>query len=445
MALTAISIVTRYLDQIAAEWGHGSVVMMLAFNNFRSRLSLWETVSKVASYNFCSAIFGRKLRIEVTEEGDTRRLDRDALEEVLAVDKERVRSARSKSFFEGLRPSGQNAYSILKTLTAGARRRVDTKHGLAYVTLTPDSPSGASRVDLFRNGMWVTDDVPSMRRADFVNRQPFHAVIEIEATESGDLHRLIRKAEGPMHDTLSFSLLADDESADVREALQAIADFIKGQIPEIGDAGYVVDDFLLVRSGTGGAKGGRTYWLWGVPTVTTRNPVSQLELLGVEPTEVEAGVGLPEAPGPGRLPKRRRPKERRKSMPLPFRSTVAPDGEGRLRGSIESRANYPEVWIMLRVDENTDVTCDRIWEEEQLSITSFAIAASAGGVDKPESEIDSGGKMVKVRGLSENATYEIHVEYGGVRELVGAVETPVLRLELHRPPAALSTNAEGTG
>lgn len=72
-------IVNRQLDQIAEEWGHGSVMTMLVFNNFRSRLPLWEIVSKVASYNFCSAIYGRRLLIEVTEDGDTRRLDRNAL------------------------------------------------------------------------------------------------------------------------------------------------------------------------------------------------------------------------------------------------------------------------------------------------------------------------------------------------------------------------------
>ncbi len=48
------SIIQSRLDQINSEWGHGSVVMMLAFNNFRSGTSLWDVVSKVASYNFCS-------------------------------------------------------------------------------------------------------------------------------------------------------------------------------------------------------------------------------------------------------------------------------------------------------------------------------------------------------------------------------------------------------
>lgn len=435
-------IVNRQLDQIAEEWGHGSVVMMLVFNNFRSRLPLWEIVSKVASYNFCSAIYGRRLLIKVTEDGDTRRLDRNALERVLAVDKQRVRSARSKSFFEGLRPSGQNAYSILKTLTGGRKRRIETKGGAAYLTLTTEPPSGMSRVDLFRNGMWITDDVFSMRRADFVNRQPFHAVIEIEAKESGDLHRLIRKAEGPMHDTLSFSLLADNEEAALREALKSIADFIKEQIAEIEDTGYLVDDFLMVSSDAGVAQGRRTFSFWGVPTVTTRNSISQMELPGVDPTEVETAAGGPEVPGSPRLPKRHRPKESRKSTPLPFRSTVAPDGDGKLTGLIESKADYSEIWIMLRVDENTDVTCDRIWHEEELSITSFAIAASAADVDKPEAEIDSGGKMVKVRGLAEHTTYKIHVEYAALQGLVNAVDAPVLRLELHRPPAASSREEE---
>ena len=184
------------LDKIASDWGHGSVVMVLAFNSFRAPVSLWDVVSKVAAYNFCPAIFQGKLAIEVNDGDDVRRLDRHALEDVLEKDKDRARAARSDSFFEGLRPSGQNAYSILKTLADPQRQRVVVDGGAAYLSIQAGSASGGARVDLFRNGMWITDDVFALKRADFTDRQPFHAVIEIEAAVSGDLHRLVRKAEG---------------------------------------------------------------------------------------------------------------------------------------------------------------------------------------------------------------------------------------------------------
>ncbi|MDD9989843.1 MAG: hypothetical protein OXQ31_26480 [Spirochaetaceae bacterium] len=200
------SIIQSRLDQINSEWGHGSVVMMLAFNNFRSGTSLWDVVSKVASYNFCSAIYQGKLIIHVDDGSEPRTLDRNTLEHTLEEDKERVRAARSDSFFEGLRPSGQNAYSILRTLADHPSQRVELNLGAAYLSLMKAAPSGSARVDLFRNGMWITDEAFALKRADFANRQPFHAVVEIQAKESGDLHRLIRKAEGPMHDTISFSL-----------------------------------------------------------------------------------------------------------------------------------------------------------------------------------------------------------------------------------------------
>ena len=196
-------IVTNCLDEIRSEWGHGSVVMIPVFNNFRDRTSLWEVVSKVAAYNFCVAIHQGKLVIEVDEAGETRKLDKIVLVNVLEKDKERTRAARSNSFFEGLRPSGQNAYSILKTLSDQPRQKVIIRDSAVCMSLMSPSLSGNTRVDLFRNGMWITDDVFALRKADFANHQPFHAVIEVEAEESGELHKLIRKAEGPMHDTLS--------------------------------------------------------------------------------------------------------------------------------------------------------------------------------------------------------------------------------------------------
>ena len=261
-------IVKTYIDRIESEWGHGSVVMMLAFNKFRSNTSLWEVISKVASYNFGAAIYRGKLVIEVIDSTDTRVLDSNAIEPILEQEKQRIRSARSDSFFEGLRPSGRNAYSILRTLTDSPRRHVEVDGGIAYLSLTTESVNDGYRVDLFRNGMWITDAAFALKRVDFGDRQPFHAVIEIEAKKSGDLHRLVRKAEGPMHDSLSFSLLSEIEKTHLKTALRQLSDRIKEQVPEVKNDSYMVDDFLLVNTGSGGGTGQRSFSFWGVPTVT---------------------------------------------------------------------------------------------------------------------------------------------------------------------------------
>ena len=430
--------VTDRIDLISSEWGHGSVVMIPVFNNFRIGASLWAVVSKVAAYNFCAAIHQGKLLIEVDDGKEIRKLDKTALVSVLEQDRERIRAARSDSLFEGLRPSGQNAYSILRTLADRPRKHVEVSSGAAYLSLMTPSLTGNARVDLFRNGMWITDDVVALRRADFADRQPFHAVIEVEAKESGELHKLIRKAEGPMHDRLSFSLLSTTEEEELRKSLRQIADRIKEQVPKVGSEGYAVDDFLLVSTDPGGGKGARSFSFWGIPKAASRNRSNQL-IPGIDPIHVDPpdtppdDPDTPKPPPPPRPPGPPAPKERR-SRPLPFRSTVAPNGERKLSASIASQEDFPETWLVLRVDENTDVTCDRIWQDEDVSIASLSIRATNGNGRAPKSEIVPGGRAVKVQGISQNTTYELDIEYNTPREIASVVGTPVFRLELHRPP-----------
>ena len=435
-------IVSNRIKQIRSEWGHGCAVMIPVFNNFKSDgASLWEIVSKVAAYNFCAAIHRDKLRIEVNDDDGISVLSKKTLPKVLEQDRERVRVARSDSFFEGLRPSGQNAYSILTTLAERSRKRIKVSGGAVYLSLMTPSLSGNTRVDLFRNGMWITDDVFGLKRADFANHQPFHAVIEAEGGKGGRLHRLIRKAEGPMHDSLSFSLLTEEEQAALKKFLRQIADYIKEQVPEVGSEEYTVDDFLLVGTDADGGSGRRRFSFWGTPTKASRRQSSQL-LPGLEPTDVDIPdhSKTPHPPPPPKPPSPPGSKEKR-SSPLPFQSVVVPDGKGKLRASIASQEDFPETWLVLRVDENTDVTCDRIWQDEDVSIASCSIRAVDGDKKTLKSEIVSGGRIVKVKGLSGKTAYELDIAYNAPRELLNVVETPVFRLELHRPPNPPKTKA----
>ena len=53
-----------------------------------------------------------------------------------------------------------------------------------------------SRVQVFRNGMWITNEADRLLSRDFNGFKPFDAVLEID---SGDVGDLIRGAEGPEH------------------------------------------------------------------------------------------------------------------------------------------------------------------------------------------------------------------------------------------------------
>lgn len=448
-------LLTKPLDAIGKKWGHGCVVLMPAFNHFGSETSLWEIVSKVAAYNFAPAIHRKKLVITVQENGGEKqqRLDERTLKSILEQEQVRVYVARKDTLFTGLRPSGQNAYQILQALTDGTSRWVSVPitdqipqaliggdpHGgsdnqdKARISLLAPSPNGSTRIDLFRNGMWITDSIPRLGAADFANHEPFHAVIEIDAKDGGALHRLIRKAEGPMHDKLSFSLLSGPEKDELKQQFLQIADWISGQVREVTSDAYTVNDFLDVVSGGDGPQGQKRFSFWGVPTAVFRRSVAQ-RIRGTVGNDDETTRDLIKDPGPPRLypPSPPKPKPAR---PLPFRSAVAPDGPGKLVGSITSHNDFAEAWAIFKVDENADYTCDRVWADEDVTVKSFLIKPVASDIAYPAWEIVDEGRFVKIQDIAADANYEIRVEYVVPAGLAGIVENPVLRMELRRPPA----------
>jgi hypothetical protein len=107
--------------------------------------------------------------------------------------------------------------------------------------------------------------------------------------------------------------------------------------------------------------------------------------------------------------------------------------------------DLPEVLLRIRIDENTDFTCDRIWPDEDVSITSFSISAPGSQDAKPLSQVMQDGRTVQVQGISAGTGYEVQVEYDVPQELSNAVGTPVFRLELVRPPSQASTSKNTKG
>ena len=424
--------VSKLIDAIGSAWGHGCVVLIPAYNNFRNDgMPLWDIVSKVAAYNFAPAIHRGKLVLQVQENDSKNQLDARSLRDVLERDRGRVRAARSDTFFAELRPSGQNAYSILSAITDGKSHQVAVNEGKAQISLLMPSLSGYPRIELFRNGMWITDRIPGLGQADFASRQPFHAVIRVDANNGGELHRLIRKAEGAMHDSLSLSLLPKQEQDSLKQALAKIADRIKEIVPEVDTDQYTVDDFLLVNTGNESAGGQESFSFWGTPTAVSRRSSAQ-----VRPASDDEGDNDNdrEVFHEERENRRRRKKSQRRPLrPLPFRSAVVPDGNERIVGSVTSAANFSETWLTIQVDENSDFTCDRIWQDEDVTVKSFQIAPADGNGPALASEITDDGRFVKIHGIAADTEYEVRVEYDAPQELATVVARPVLRLELHRP------------
>ena len=425
------------LSWIRKKWGHGTAIHIPAFNYFdddEEKFSLWDIVKRVAAYNFSVALCEETLIVEV-DEGDVcqeelgiQRLDRDTIETVLEEEANRPRAARKDSFFAGLELSGQNAHSIYLAMIDGEHHLVNTALGNASIWLLVNPPMGRTRVDLFRNGMWITDSIRNLSRSDFANCQPFHAVVVPE--DGSELHRLVREAEGPMHNELSLKRLGDkDKKERLRSATKAIAQRIREHVPELGGEEYTPDDFLVVETGGDAAGGGaRSFSMYGTPVVVQRASARERVFQSGQETAEHEGEGK----GQGRVDPPRHPSGRRESAsrPLPFQSTAVPDGAGRHVVSLRCADVVDEVSLSLRLHENVDATCDRIWPDETVRICRLSIDAGEGA---PKAILDHEGLRVRLLGLVAGGTYRMTVEHDGLEGTGNLSESTALRVVLHRP------------
>ena len=345
-------VISQALAQIKRQTRHGTAVIIPAFNNFLEDQSLWNMVAHAASANFFVAIEERKLVVTVTDHrpnfnSATRTLSRSTLSQVLEEHSEKRRAA---AFL-----NGQRAFEAHKAYRNGARHTIDTGAGRIGVRLI-ESASGATRVDLCRNGMWITDNLPSFYQA-FTDRVPFQAVLSLNAHEGRRLHNYIREAEGPLHDSISLQkrLALDDRKA-CREALSKIRDWLLRNTAAVKSNTYVPDDFLSLDfgddPGTGGGKPVAGYW--GVPVPITRNPVRELPLFPIKP-KPDLPRPPPDPTKPFNPPRHRQ----RPTLPAHFQVVSRPAGKNRQRILVESTRDFEDAELRLVVDEALDATCER--------------------------------------------------------------------------------------
>ena len=169
--------IAQALDLIEAETPHGTAVIIPAFNHFLEEQGLWPMVSHAASANFFVAIEEGDLVVSVEDHrwGVDKypwTLDRSNLADVLDTHRDKRRAA---AFLNGRR-----AYEAHDVYQTGERHLVETDAGAIEIRLR-ENPDGITRVDLCRNGMWITDRIPGVSQS-FADQVPFHAVLSLNAT-----------------------------------------------------------------------------------------------------------------------------------------------------------------------------------------------------------------------------------------------------------------------
>ena len=436
-------IIKRDLRDIHKCSSHGSVVIIPGFNNFREEFLLWDMVSKAAASNFFQAIEEDRLVVWVEDlrhrEPKYRiSLDRATLPQALEKNRD---EKRSRAFL-----SGQKAFEAHEVLQNGERHTVSTGLGEIRIQLLVRS-SGSPRIDLCRNGMWISDDkgIPGLRY-EFGDRVPFHALLLLDSGRRNRFYELVRNAEGPLHDKLSTKYLAPSERSDLRRAFHEVREWLRSHVPEISDDSYSPHDFLTLDFGedTDAERGKGHRSFWGAPAVVNRRDPDPWQHSSIDPSGGPAqgsgdgeGTGGKESDG-----KSARPKSRPVLRSI-FQVVSSPNGPNRRRIHLECQESCKNAELRMRVDEYVDVTCDRLRREEIAPVGLGDVKVDGQAIRDSELVWEN-ERVVGIRlgDLASGRTVRIDMSYALPEDLaILPGQEPALRVEVFKASPAPSPDA----
>lgn len=421
-------LIASNLSIIEKEFGHGTAVIIPAFNNLMENENLWEMVSHSASANFFAAIADGDLEVGV--EIDCGKADDNIWElNKQNLKQQLIRHSEKKSERKFL--NGSLAYDAYQTYVSQKPVKVQTKLGIAEVQIR-EVPTGNTRIHLCRNGMWITDNIPSFAKK-FADRISFNAIVSLNAIDGKDLHKLVRDAEGPLHNSILLKRLQKNQQKQCREAFSWIVNWILKNTSEVKSDAYSPDDFLVFDSGEQHGGGGQLRsGFTGIPTVVERQPARQLreesgsdEESGIEPSP-PVGKGNGSSP-PNRVRKRRRP-----TLPSFFQAVSCPVGYNRRRIHVECNRGCLDAEIRLVVDEALDATCDRPGQDAYTPVTLSNVRLNGETIeDRDLLRMDGRIIGVPLGDLKAQSKFEIEMNYELHGDFANLVQ-PSLRVEVFK-------------
>ena len=393
------SLIRSELKWIREKWSHGTVVLVPGFNRFRDNSDFWDAVLSAAARNFFVAIAEKRLVLETEEGNSSQVLDHKSLSGILEKFKE------ERGYF--LR--GNRAYEAFQTLQSGQQIELKTQAGPVSLWLKYPADSGKTHTDLCRNGMWITKSLPTFQ-GQFSGYQAFHCLILLDSKSS--LHSLVRKAEGPLHDSLSQKYLEPDERRGLRKAFSEIRDRLKEEVPRLESETFRPDDIFVVDT-HGVSQGGTRPAFTGSATVFQRR---------------RPGTG-----GNGDAPRKRKgkkkvtPKNRRGAKnPLTFQALPVPTGPRSCKVEISPSEDCAGSEFRIALDGNLDVTCDNTGSESYMALSN----ARLNGKNVPRDQLVFDDKKnilgVQLGELSIGRRYVVEVDYEVLADIPISSNQPVV-------------------
>ena len=332
----------------------GSVVCITGFNNFRDKP---ENVVGLLQYetavHFLAAVVQNQMIIHIHDDaGENSIIDHISLENILARDKDK------KNRRKGVKgPSGQQAWRAWRVFASGERLTFSGVDGCTvWFRLRGESEGNdSSRVQLYRDGMWITNVAPHLEPPDFGSSKPFDAVVLLE---DGELYKLVRAAEGPEHLGLDSKRLGNDWQR-LRGLLAIVGKRLRETAGERerGDP-YTPPDFATFT-------GEMLQAAESVPRYRPRRGVAREEESTV-PGSATDGESPEDRDGEESQRGRPRRLSPRPGEGVPIRSSVLPERNAkgafdtlRVVWRLNGRGRVPDmVGVRVRVPSGSDSTCE---------------------------------------------------------------------------------------
>ena len=379
------SAVSEALDRVRTQHGSGSVVTLLAFNDFRnSDNAPDEMVMEVAARHFFPAIRSGRLTVHTKRGGASQTLDEAKAKKLLELGKNERRVGTDTI-------NGSKAHAIYRTLTYGEHKVMETTFGSIELHMRAAEPDENTRISLFRSGMFITDkQLPLNQPGVYSSYRSFNAVILIDPPAvDGDsaAFQLVRQAEGEKHENIRKQRLPKEKRADFEKLFREIRECIKGMATRDEGDSYRPEDFMLLdmnleqtrpasarRSKSSKSKGGSKFVevpenlddiaTPGGPPAPNPGPAPEP---GPEPNPNPEPGPSPE-PGPGPNPDPT-PRLDRSGRRVPVRVAARRQGN-RVRLMVHATEDIANAALRIILDQGTDASCTSPLPDRYLKIAS---------------------------------------------------------------------------
>ena len=383
-------------DEMSRIADSGSVVAIAGFNYFHEEKpsAALDDICRVAALNFMGAIWEDKMVVSVHDEitGQSARVDCHTLETILLPVSKQQR-APAKGWL-----AGSQGYRALQTLQTGRRldNPVDRSVQVHFRPLEGDSRE-RSRVQVFRDGMWITNSAPRLDTSAFGGVLGFDAVVmlsDADPENHTEFYDLIRNSEGPEHRDLTK--LRELERSD-KKLLDGMLNCLAEQLR--AEAGALSSESGFTPTGFAVFDG-------DVQRVAERIPRFRQRSRGTRKSS-----GLEGGSAPGQRSRERTRRDRVTSSAVAFRSSVRPrldesGGTSTVIGQVlldEKLTSNEELYLRVYVESGSDASCEQPLRNQQVPIAHATINGVAVG---------RGGQEIAVPQIIDGQVVEFEVALG---------------------------------